>query len=134
MAMRATALSRSARRDHAAPVGGGSALTLAGIAALLASGCCVMPLALVLIGVSGAWISQLHRLEPYSSWLAALALGSLGLAAWRLFRPAPNAGACAADEDVPCRSANVAARRWFWAIAVLTLIPLLVPLAAPLFY
>ena len=132
--MRTTSLSRSERRDPASSAGSGPVLTLAALAALLASGCCVLPLALVLVGVSGAWISQLHRLAPFSSWLAALALGTLGLAAWRLFRPARAITACADGGDVPCRNASGAVRRWFWVVAVLTLIPLLVPLAAPLFY
>jgi mercuric ion transport protein len=132
--MGATTVEVSERRDPRGAASGASALTLAGIAALLASGCCVLPLAFVLVGVSGAWISQLHRLEPYSSWLAALALGSLAIAAWRVFRPAAANAACDDTVDASCRNANAVARRWFWVVAVLTALPLLVPLAAPLFY
>ncbi|MBK7000304.1 MAG: mercuric transport protein [Rhodoferax sp.] len=103
------------------------ALALAAIAALLASTCCVLPLLLVLLGISGAWIGQLRWFEPYSTALMVLAIGSLSLAAWRLFR------SCNAN-GMECRKVHVAARRWFWLVALLTLIPLLVPLAAPLFY
>ena len=110
------------------------ALTLAGIAALLASACCVLPLVFVFVGISGAWISQLQRFEPYSVWLAGLALVSLGIAAWRLFAAKPAAAACAPDPAAACRTASAAARRWFWAVAVLTLVPLAVPLLAPWFY
>jgi len=112
----------------------GPALTLAGAAALLASSCCVLPLVLAIVGVSGAWIGSLRRLEPYSSWLLALAVASLALAAWRIYRPLPTAGPACDGADDACSRSNAVQRRWFWLVALLTLIPLLVPLAAPLFY
>ena len=108
------------------------ALATAGLAAMLASACCVLPLALALLGISGAWISRLRWLEPYSTALIVLALAALGIAAWRIFRPAAD-GACNADGS-PCRIISVRARRWFWLVALITLIPLLVPLVAPWFY
>jgi mercuric ion transport protein len=110
------------------------ALTLAGIAALLASTCCVLPLVFALVGISGAWIVQLRALEPYSPALAALALASLALAGWRLYRPSHAAAAACQVGDAECRRVNGAARRWFWLVAVLTLVPLAVPMAAPFFY
>ena len=115
--------------ERSAPV-----LALAGISALLASACCVIPLLLAVVGISGAWISQLRVLQPYSSGLIVLAGGALGLAGWRLYRNVPEEGeACHAD-GVACRTANATARRWFWLVALLTLIPLVVPLVAPWFY
>ena len=108
------------------------ALTLAGLAALLASSCCVLPLVFALVGISGAWIAQLRVLEPYSNVLLAVAFASLAYAAWRLYRPAR--GEEAVCRDGTCSPAVGVARRWFWLVAVLTLIPLLVPLVAPLFY
>jgi mercuric ion transport protein len=123
----------SSPTDPGSAAGSASALTVAGIAALLASGCCVAPLLLALVGVSGAWIGQLRRIEPYSPWLMALSLLALAVAGWRLFRGAPGAAACGVD-DVPCRRVNLAARRWFWAVALLALVPLAAPLVAPWFY
>ena len=111
------------------------ALALAGLSALLASTCCVLPLALALLGVSGAWMAQLRVLEPYATPLIVLSLAALAFAGWRLFRPLP-AAACAADgaEAAACRTQRPAARRWFWAVALLALVPIVVPLLAPLFY
>jgi mercuric ion binding protein len=48
------------------------------IGAGLASACCVVPLLLVMLGISGAWIANLTALEPYKPYVAGvtLALGS----------------------------------------------------------
>jgi mercuric ion transport protein len=110
------------------------ALTLAGVAALLASTCCVLPLAFALVGISGAWIAQLRVMQPWSVPLSVLAFALLGLAGWRLYRPSSSGGVACAVDDRACAQASAATRRWFWLVAVLTLVPVLVPLAAPLFY
>ena len=107
-----------------------SALWLAGLAALLASSCCVLPLVFVLVGVSGAWIAQLTLLQPYSLWLEALAVAALAIAGWRIYRPRLRSEPGA----VSCPATRPAARAWFWIIAVLTLLPIVVSLLAPLFY
>jgi mercuric ion transport protein len=110
------------------------ALTLAGIAALLASSCCVLPLVFALVGISGTWIVYMRVLEPYSTALLALALLSLGIAWWRLYRPSRMTMAACEADGTACPQANGAARRWFWLVLVVALIPVVVPLAAPLFY
>lgn len=124
-------LAASPSRDDPRPAGSPLALGVAGIAALLASSCCVAPLALALAGVSGAWIGTLRWMAPYSPWLLGLALLALAVAGWRLYR-GPASG-CAAD-DPACRRRGQVARRWFWAVAVLTALPVVVPALAPWFY
>ena len=52
--------------------------------ALGAASCCVIPFALFLAGVSGAWIGNLTLLEPYQPILAAVSLAFIGAGAWRL--------------------------------------------------
>lgn len=115
------------------PRGSAPALTLAGLAALLASGCCVAPLLLALAGVSGAWIGQLRRIEPWSPWLLGMSFCALGVAGWRLYRRNAADAACALDAAA-CRRANGAGRRWFWIVVALAFVPVVVPLVAPLFY
>src|SRR6516165_4064254 len=58
----------------------GPALLAAGglVGALAASSCCILPLALFSIGVSGAWIGSFTRLAPYQPYFVAAALISLG--------------------------------------------------------
>ena len=58
-------------------------------AALGASACCTIPLALVSFGAGGAWIGSLTALAPYRWVFVGLALGALGYAGyneWRLSR------------------------------------------------
>jgi mercuric ion transport protein len=69
-------------------------LSVGGIlAALGAASCCVIPFALFLAGVSGAWIGTLTALEPYQPLFAALAIGCIGYGAYLVYwQPKP---ACA---------------------------------------
>ncbi|MBI2753741.1 MAG: mercury transporter MerT [Betaproteobacteria bacterium] len=63
------------------------------LSALGASTCCVLPLALVSIGIGGAWVAQLRELERFQWIFIALAIAAFGFAFYRLYvRPA---AACA---------------------------------------
>lgn len=66
---------------------GAGLLSVGGIlAALGAATCCVVPFALFLAGVSGAWIGNLTALAPYQPIFAAVSLGFIGYGAWRVYR------------------------------------------------
>jgi mercuric ion transport protein len=56
------------------------------LAALGAASCCVVPFALFVLGVSGAWISNLTALEPYQPVFAAVAFGFLGYGFYLVYR------------------------------------------------
>src|ERR1700731_2840320 len=59
-------------------------LTIGGVlGALAASSCCIVPLALFGLGVSGAWIGNLTRLAPYQPYFIAATLAFLGYGYWR---------------------------------------------------
>lgn len=60
-------------------------LTTAVLAAILASICCLGPLLLVALGVSGAWISNLAAFEQYRPFFIALTLGLLGFGFYRVY-------------------------------------------------
>ncbi len=66
---------------------GGAKLGLAGavVAAIAASACCVGPLVLMLLGISGAWIGNLTALTPYQPIFMTVALGLLGLAFYKVY-------------------------------------------------
>jgi mercuric ion transport protein len=56
------------------------------LAAMGASSCCVLPLVLALIGVSGAWIGGLTALAPYQPAFLGLGALSVGSGFWRSYR------------------------------------------------
>jgi mercuric ion transport protein len=100
------------------------------LAAILASTCCVLPLVLVLVGITGAWMVHLTALKPLTPYAIALTLGALGWAGWLLFRPA---AACAVG-DQACATTRPAMRKLFIGCAVFIALLLGFPLIAPLFY
>ena len=55
------------------------------LAAIVGSLCCVAPLVLITLGISGAWISQLTALEPYRPIFIGVMVVFLGLAFRQLY-------------------------------------------------
>ena len=110
---------------------GRGALLAGGVAALLASTCCLGPLVLLSLGFSGAWIGNLTALEPYRPLFIAAALVALFFASRRIWRPAV---ACAPGEVCTVPATNRAYRLLFGFVALLVLVALAFPYLAPLFY
>ena len=107
------------------------ALGIGGLAAVLASICCVGPLVLVSIGISGAWIGNLTVFEPYRPIFIGAALVALFFAYRRIFRPAQ---ACKPGEVCAVPQVKTAYKRIFWIVAALTGAALAFPYILPLFY
>ena len=108
-----------------------TALAVGGLAAILASTCCLGPLVLIAIGFSGAWIGNLAKLGPYRPIFIGVALAAMFFG-WRaIYRP-----------STECKPGDVCAlpqnkrmyQVLFWIVAVLVLIALSFPYLAPLFY
>jgi mercuric ion transport protein len=55
------------------------------IGAVLASTCCLGPFILLLLGVSGAWISYLTALAPYQPFFLVASLGFLATGFWKVY-------------------------------------------------
>ena len=110
---------------------GGGALLAGGLAAILASTCCLGPLVLISIGVSGAWISNLTVLEPYQPIFVGVAVIALLLAWRRIWRPA---AACEPGQVCAIPRVNRAYRMLYWAVVALVIAALGFPVIAPWFY
>jgi mercuric ion transport protein len=80
------------------------------LAAVLASSCCIVPLLLFSLGVSGAWIGNLTRLAPYQPIFIAVTFSCLGYGYWlvRRARRAACAEGAACSRPLPNRVVTVA--------------------------
>ena len=123
---------KSALSDRlSTPQGGIGTLLVGGLAAILASTCCLGPLVLITLGFSGAWIANLTVLEPYRPVFIGVALVML-LVAWRrIWRPST---VCAPGEVCASPLVRRSYRALYSAVGVLVAIALAFPYVAPWFY
>ncbi len=85
-------------------------------AAGLSASCCLLPLALVLMGLGGVWIGSLTALAAHEPWLLTV---SAGLLAFGFHRAYGRRARCTADG---CRRRSLRLTRavlWFSAVVVL---------------
>ena len=90
-----------------------------GLAAILASTCCLGPLVLITLGVSGAWISNLTLLEPYQPLFIGAAVVALFFAYRRIWRPATD---CAPGQVCALPSVNRGYKVLFWIVVALVIL------------
>jgi hypothetical protein len=70
------------------------------LGAIAASSCCIAPLVLFSLGISGAWIGNLTALAPYQPYFIAATLVCLGYGYWLVY----------AAKKLPARKASVPGR------------------------
>lgn len=102
-----------------------------GLAAILASACCLGPLVLVTLGFSGAWIANLTVLEPYRPIFIGAAMVALFFAWRRIFRPVQD---CKPGEVCALPQVQTTYKLIFWVVAALAAVALAFPYVLPLFY
>jgi len=100
------------------------------LGAIAASSCCILPLILFSVGISGAWIGALTALAPYQPIFVAVTLGFLGYGYWLVYWK-PKAGctdgsACA--RPLPDRIVKSA----LWLATALVAAALAFPYVAPI--
>ena len=110
---------------------GSTALFAGGLAAILASTCCLGPLILISLGFSGAWIGNLTVLKPYRPLFIVAAVLALFFAGRRIFRPAY---LCNPGEVCALPRARRIYKFLFWSCATLVLVALVYPYVARFFY
>ena len=101
------------------------------LGALAASSCCIVPLALFGLGVSGAWISNLTRLAPYQTYFIGGTAACLGGGFWLRYRSRKMA--CAEGEVCAIPLPNRIATIGFILATVLVIVALALDLFAPFF-
>lgn len=99
------------------------------LGAFAASSCCILPLVLFSLGISGAWIANLTALAPYKPYFAAVTLGLLGYGYYLVYAKPKQAcahGLCA--RPLP----NRLVKSSLWIAMVLVLAALAFDFVAPL--
>ena len=113
--------SRAGQRSSRALLPAGSL-----VGAIAAASCCLAPLVLFLVGVSGAWISNLTALAPYQPYFVAFTLACLG-GGFALVYWTPNGAGCV--EGSNCSSPS-SSRIALWSASVLVAAALFFPYIA----
>lgn len=101
------------------------------IGALLAASCCIAPFALLMLGVSGAWIGTLTALAPYQPIFLLLTFGFLGAGFWNVYnRPKAH---CEAGSYCASATSTRVLKTTLWVSAVLVTTAIGVNVLLPLF-
>ena len=113
-------------------------LMVAITSSLLASTCCLFPLVLVLLGITGAWMVHLSVLKPWVPLLSVIAVVALLGSGYLLFRPVTS---CTVPDDVSddvsddaCVDSRRIAQRIYLVGGLFVGALLLFPVVAPIFY
>jgi mercuric ion transport protein len=99
------------------------------LGALAASSCCIIPLVLFSVGISGAWIANLTALAPFKPYFAAGTLALLGYGYYLVYVAPKRAcadGSCA--RPLPSRFVKLS----LWIATVLVMAALAFDSVAPL--
>ena len=109
-------------------------LTAAGgvIGAVLASTCCIVPLVLITLGASGAWIGKLTALKDYQSFFVVLTLSFLAAGFWQVYWKSDKS----CDDDAICATpkSEMIVKSALWVATILVALSLTVDHWAPIFY
>ena len=102
------------------------------LGAILASSCCIVPFALISLGVSGAWIGQLSALEPFKPYFIGVTMFLLALGFWHVYfkkpKPCEDGSYCARPES--SRLTQLA----LWIATALVILATSIDFLAPFFY
>lgn len=102
------------------------------LGAILASACCIGPLVLLTLGISGAWIANLTALEPYKPIFAVIALGFIAAGFRQVYFRKPTV--CEPGSYCARPSSARITKTALWAALVLVLAALTIGWWAPFFY
>jgi mercuric ion transport protein len=102
------------------------------LGAVLASSCCVVPLVLVTLGASGAWIGNLTVLDPYKGYFAVVTVAFLGAGFWQVYWK--KEVACEADSYCASPTSGNVIKVALWVAAALIFSALTIDWWAPWFY
>tara|TARA_B100000446_G_scaffold186946_1_gene214613 strand:+ start:6655 stop:7044 length:390 start_codon:yes stop_codon:yes gene_type:complete len=89
------------------------------VAAIGASLCCAGPFVLLMLGISGSWISTLTAFEPFRPYFIAVVIGLFVWAGWRVHRPI---ALCSEGSACALPSKRLRYQRVFWVVTVIAVL------------
>ncbi len=101
------------------------------LGALAMSSCCILPLALFSLGITGAWIGNLAALYPYKLYFLVPTAGFLAGGLYLAYRK-PKLAACGSDGYCGTPISDRINKAVLWMSTVLVLAALAFPYYAPL--
>lgn len=100
------------------------------LGAIAMSSCCILPVMLFSLGVTGAWIGNLAALYPYKAYFFVVTVGFLAAGFWKVYRK-PSAIACAEGSYCASPASDRVVKTALWASTILVAAALAFPYAAP---
>lgn len=99
------------------------------LGALAMTSCCILPLTLVSLGVSGVFIGKLGLLYPYHWYFLAFATATLGYGFFKAYRPIPVEACADGTCQRPMNRTLMRSLLWIGAaiVALATFFPYLAP-------
>ena len=101
------------------------------LGALAMSSCCILPLVLFSLGVTGAWIGNLAALYPYKMYFLVPTAALLAGGFYKVYHN-PKAAACEEEHYCATPISDRINKSVLWASSVLVLAALTFPYFAPL--
>ena len=103
------------------------------VTAIIASICCLGPLVLLALGISGAWISSLSALEPYRPVFMTITFVFLGFAFYTVYKK-PKVETCESGSYCGNPKAERISKIILWVVTVSVVILFALPYVIPYLY
>jgi len=100
--------------------------------ALIASSCCIVPLVLVTLGISGVWVGMLTVIEPYKLYFVLVAVGLVGAGLWHVY--ARSMPPCEPGSSCDNPASRRATKIVLWVATAIIVQAATIDLWAPLLY
>ncbi len=100
------------------------------VAAFTATLCCIAPLVLFLLGISGAWVANLTVLEPYRPYFLTAAIVFVAAGYWKVYRK-PKAEDCKPGTYCAMPQSDRINKIMLWVATGIIALVLIYPYVAP---
>jgi mercuric ion transport protein len=102
------------------------------VGAILASSCCIVPLVLVTLGLSGAWIGSLTAFEPYNAYFVVATTACLAGGFWHVYFRRRTV--CIDGSYCARPKSSLIIKSALWGATILIVLAMTLKWWAPLFY